>query len=782
MSALGQDEIDKLLYTAFLRSAWDDAPEHARMLANLRGQVSQQLDRHPDLLERFEQACAEGEQAHKLAAQLKRRLRQEGDTPGTRAWLQQTKGKVSARVGRHLDVTHAKALGRSTALRQRLANEGRSETSRVSAIRLGRGEHHPNSLRHLAPSHHWQVLIDETGTSFDERARSMTLDDVALGRLVALAIPAGIRLPALSGFHATSVDPASVDAVVQDLLQSPVGIFGFTVHDPAIQATSWVSHIIWLVRWTLAQLPVEPGAATQVDVLIEQNKGYDRQHDLRALAEMLGGELLRLSPQRYAGLSLRMGFMSKAQPRNGYVDAIAFTWGSPTAVSRDRLKKTAWLGHCLLRPDDQALERLYLALHGGRELPAPQWYALCAAAAEAVDGVLDDALAELGASLGKRPDYWQRCLAEVRRRMQTRDFRLHELAQALAWLQRWGPQGSMLPAAQQLMLETAGLAVDNHRGRVDEQRIGHCIDLAQRLHDESPAEACEAMLRIAVACTNVFEFDLMRATIEAWLAKPVAIPGLLNHGKLHSTLGQLDAFRGNGTAAVEHFERALAAFAQLSDPAQVARETAHTNTYRLIAMQDCSGVPAQSLLAELGVHFHTLTGESAPAAISRALAHSGQSLRYAHHLWLRALVTHAAALGEARAAYLQQRDAWQDGDDYPWPLVHAYRAWLLHDAGQPAEAAVLLSTAVRQCADPDNGPTLRWVGAVLHTLAAALGIDLEPDATAESAATLRQLLPAAPHAALADFIEHAGSGEYRGQGGEDGIRHALCRCLPFNFH
>ena len=54
--------------------------------------------------------------------------------------------------------------------------------------------------------------------------------------------------------------------------------------------------------------------------------------------------------------------MAKAHALNGYVDAIAFTWGSQLAASQDRLKKTGWLGHCLLRPTDRALERLYLAL------------------------------------------------------------------------------------------------------------------------------------------------------------------------------------------------------------------------------------------------------------------------------------------------------------------------------------------------------------------------------------------------------------------------------------
>lgn len=777
MSAQARHAFDQLLHEAFLYSAWDPSPGHEREIRRLRAQVVAQLEQRADLLDAFETACAEGEQARSLANRLARQFERDGDPEATRAWLARIQSEVGPRIARHLDIRLKKLAGAHAGAAQRTPGEGPARTSGIEPLRLSRGQHHPNSLRHLAPSHHWQVLIDETGVAFDEHADTLPSSDCTLGRLVALAIPAGTALPPMAGFHGSTASAAEVDKVVTTLLGRPVGIFGFTVHDPAAHAASWIGHVITLVRWTLAQLPVEAGKPVQVDVLIEQSRGYDPRYRLRALTETLAGEFRRISPQRYAGLVLQMHFMDKSQPRNGYVDAIAFTWGSPAAASRDRLKKTAWLGHCLLRPSDQALERLYLALHRGRELSAPQWYALCAAAAETTDGVLHDALARLGERLSQQPGSGRRCLDEVRRRMQAKAFGLHELELALAWLERWGSRDLPLPPAQQLMLESARLATDNHRGKVETARIERCLELAHALHDESPAEACEAILRIAVATTNVFEFEAMRASVLEWLAKPVAIPGLLNHAKLQSTLGQIDAFSGRSAAAIEHFDRAIAAFARLSDPAQAKREIAQTTTYRLLAMMDATP-PAASLPAALCAHFAAVIGKSAPVDISRSLAHSGQDGRFAHHLWLRALASDRATFADARAAYLEQPGAWQTGDDHPWPLIDAYRAWLLRDAGQREAAAELLAAAIRQCVHAGSGPTLRWMGAVLRALAAALKIDVGKDRTADPADALRRSLPAAPHEALARFRQQAHGGECTA---ED-IHAALRRCLPFSFH
>ncbi|WP_345793317.1 hypothetical protein AAG895_17860 [Thauera sp. JM12B12] len=767
-----------VLHHAFLYSAFEASPEHEGMLQDLRRAVEENLGQHPGLLRAFDEACIRGARARALAAKLTSVLNKNGDTDAIDAWLTEHGGR-DGQILRHLGITRAKWNNR----RQHHATANpNNHTSTINQVHIPAGAHHPNSLRHLAPSAHWRVLIDETGRHFDEQADGLNIGDWSLGRLVALAIPDRADLPELGPCHSADESVEAVDAVVQNLLAHRVGIFGFTVKDPAILANRWISHVALLVRWVLAQLPLEAGKAPEVEILIEQNRGYTPDVDLRVLREILESDFLRLAAERYKGLRLSIGFMDKDFPQNCYVDAIAFTWGSQAAASRDRLKKTAWLGSCLLRPADQALERLYLALHAGRELPAAQWYELCAAAAsEPPGGLLKYALDKLGRHRSDQKhltNYWNACLGEVRQRMQAKTFKLHELGEALAWLQTWAPTGSGLPPAEALALETSRLALDNHRGDLDQARLLRCIELCKTLHDEAPAEACEAILRIAVSTSNVFEFDVMRETIEQWLAEPIAVPGLLNHAKLHSTLGQIEAFAGNSSAAKQHFERAIAAFNRLSNSDQAEREIAQTRNYRLIAALDDPGQPMDQLEKDLTEHFRKLIHKGAPDAISRSLAQSGQEKRYAHHLWLRALVAHPETFKVARDAYLGAQPQWKSEQDHPWPLINAYRGWLLLDAGQHTPAKRQFSIAVQQCRNEDNGPTLQWMGKVLHVVAQALGVPTGITLPRNMTADLQQRLPNAPHQALTAFEAQASTGNCS----IDDIHVALRQCLPFNFH
>lgn len=779
MSSQHSLRFKKELHEAFRYSAWEVTPEHTRQLDELRDLMERNLERHPQLLHAFETACAEGEQARRLAEELNHRLWRDGDNADFRSWFDSIREAITPRIKHHLDIKCHKTLERMASQRKRHTGSAGAFKSSIDSIVVAPGAHHPNSLRHLPAASRWQVLIDETGSRFDDEADELSLSDPTLGRLVALAVPGNIELPPLKDFHAVDAKPAQADKVVRKLLRHRVGVFGFTVQDPAIQATRWLAHVILLARWVLAQLPIVPGKAARVAILIEQNRGYQPKDELRALCELLESEFARLSPTRYAGLQINASFMEKTHPLNGYVDAIAFTWGSPTPASADRLKKTAWLGHCLLRPSDRALERLYLALHAGRELPPAQWYELCAAAATEPDGgLLNEALAQLGKRLQSQPGYWNACLAEVQQRMLRKVFTVHELAQALSWLERWATQGQKLPLAEQLALETARLALDNHRGSIDRDRVGRCIDLAQSLHDEAPADASEAMLRVAVAATNAFEFELMRDTIAQWLEEAIAVPGLLNHAKLHSTLGQIEAFSGNGAAALRRFDAAIAAFGRLSNKEHARREIAQTRHYRLIAALDADSQSEAALKDAFIAHFRALLGKKSVEEISRSLACSGQERRHPHHLWLRAIIQAPALFPGAASAYLELQPQWQGGEDHPWPLIAAYRAWLLKDAGAKDSASAQLSWAIERCLERGNGPTLHWMGAVLHTLAQALGIAVDTSLPTNIVTQLRDSLPAAPHAALADFGDCARAADCP----RATLLAALRQCLPFNFH
>jgi hypothetical protein len=180
-------------------------------------------------------------------------------------------------------------------------------------------------------------------------------------------------------------------------------------------------------------------------------------------------------------------------------------------------------------------------------------------------------------------------------------------------------------------------------------------------------------------------------------------------------------------------------------------------------------------MAALSRHFW----DQVPSSISRSMARTTQGERFDHHLWLRAMAYFPIELAEARQVYLQEIRNWQKGQDHPWALIQAYRAWFLCDAGRAEEARRLLEEAIETCRDDEHGLTLLWMAGVLLLLAQALGIDIALDFTGPDRRNeLLARLPHAPHAAFSAFAQDASKAEM----GRDRILTHMEACLPFNFH
>lgn len=763
----------KLLEQIFLQGAWgaSQKSDYQRRQDELKAEVDRRVQRNPQLLEKLACAQQEGDEAYQLELKLKQRLKREGMTPEVSAWLESLTAEHQPRVVKHLNICVSDWEKRQKDLQNRYKGNVRTYTSSLPQIQLIDGQH-PNSLRHLAPSADWRILLDETGECFDEHSQALNPTDAKLGRLVAVALPQGVSLPPLNNFHASERTLAEVDRALQQLLESGVGIFGFSVQDPETLASNWMAHMHHLVRWVLLQLPLKAGQSPKVEVLIEQRGSYTKTTDLSVLTAILESEFQALD-NRFAKLQLSMRFMDKTSPLNGYVDTVAFTWGSPSAESKDRLKRSLLLGHCLLRPSDEGLERLYWALTQRKQLLASDWYALCAVATEQ-EPILAGFLEQLGAKVSEQPHCWHSYLEEVRQRQRLKQFKLSEISAALRWLEHYAPKGMVLPPTLRLMLESAQLAAENHQGSINLERIQHCLALSNQIHDEAAPEACEALLRLATATTNNFEFDVLFSSLEKWAKEPVSVPGLLNHAKLHSCIGQLQAFKGKGAEADQAFNTALKAFDRLTDPQQVQRERAQTRNYQLIARMDNSEWSAAEFLTELEQHLGELLHKESAEAISRSLAHSGQDWRYTHHLWLRALVYQPSTMKPARLAYLNLAQQWQTGQDHPWGLIEAYRGWLWLMEGQNTQAAQHMQQAISLCAAPQNGPILHWMAEVLRTLAFMLKLPTNEQPTEEMRQMLKKRLIAAPHAVLEEFLHQTPSHA-------QGLR-LLQSCLPFNFH
>lgn len=770
---------NQLQSETFKHAAWGPTPERLRQLDDLLEQACQP-SRPNWLPAQLQRIRRNGEKAYALGVELLQVCKQHG-VDAAQQWMDKKSRTVDEHIARHLQITLDKEIKRQTNNYQRQQSAQAQQYKSHVSVQLRNGQH-PNSLHLQAPHNSWNVYVDETGEKFGDDADELPATDKAVGRLVALAIPGHTSLPELNNFHATDTSPELVDKVLQTVLDAPVGVLGFSVQDSTARHQYWLGQVLHLVRWTLLQLPVPTDAPEcTVNIFIEQRGNYTTKERLHVLAETLESEFRALDPARFAQLKLKLGFMDKYHPMNGYVDALAYTWGSPASISKDRLKKSQLRGHCFVEAAHESLHRLFLSLSEHSTLAPHDWYALCSAASsDQPGGFLARSLSKLGQEAQQAQAQWQRYLAEVQQRLQHKQYTLSELACALVWLKTYAPQKQPLPAGLQLLLHTHELALHNHQGRADAPLLEQCVGLALQLRDEDPALATEALLRIATASNNYFEFSAIQGTLQDWLAQPVAVPGLLLYGKLQSTLGQIAAFSGQHAQALPLFDAALASFAKLSDPAQAQREQAQTRSYRLITQLDahlhqgCTADAASTLIQDVLQHLDYPN----PEAASRSLAHSVQKDRFNHHLWLRTLVYLPAPLQAARQAYVMQQHQWQSGTDHPWALIDAYRAWLLHDAGQHTPAQNYLQAAIHTCADEAHGPTLQWMAEVLRCLAQALAIQLEPSCQPSAAerSRLQQLLPHAPHAALASFaaanppLSHA-----------QVLQH-LAKCLPFNFH
>ena len=766
------------LWLAYLRESWGPTPERGRELQELEDRV--RAEGAPGRIEKFFANRDRGRKAYRATQELEQEFRNSGEDAARQWFVEAKKSWLFDRDIQHsLELKLKDLINRVQYLRNRNSQSKQRSTVRTT-LRDGR---HPNCLRTLQPANVWTIYIDETGKEFDATVE-LPATSSQVGRVVALAVPDGVELPDCGGFHATERSFVEVDEVLQRVLNAPIGILGFSVLDGTANNRYWIGHVFHLVRWTLLQLPMPTDEGrSRVRILIEQRDSYGPETDLKVVARSLESELAALDPQRFNQFSLEMGFMDKNHPMNGYVDVVAFTWGSSDWSNKDRLRKSQLLGQCFVKANERSLHHLFLALTQGGPLAPSDWYALCAAASDEQEGsFLRRELERLGKTMVRFPRQWELYLAEVQMRLASKQYSLAELGSAIAWLQQYGDQSQIIPGTLRLQLESSNLTLANHRGQIQDDLVFRCLELIRKLEDEAPQLVAEALLRMASTMTNNFQFNALEEAVDIWLAKPIAVAGLLNYGKLQSTRGQMHAFSGGPSTGVACFEAATASFTRLSDPRQVSRETHQTGIYEMIARMDALPLGAN------GGEFRTevealldaickLLGDREQEVISRSLSISDQNSRFDHHLWLRAMNRFPRQMASARAAYLDYRDKWKTGTDHPWPLILAYQAWLLKDVGETMAAHSRMDAAVKACRDDDHGVTLEWMALVLDSLAQAIGVPLA-GFDEEAEAGLRKRLQHAPWAALAEFSAEASEGGMK----PARIWAHLDRCLPFNFH
>lgn len=192
-----------------------------------------------------------------------------------------------------------------------------------------------------------------------------------------------------------------------------------------------------------------------------------------------------------------------------------------------------------------------------------------------------------------------------------------------------------------------------------------------------------------------------------WLDEPVAVPGLLYHAQVLSSLGQHEAFLGNNEKALEYFDRAFSEFTRLSEGQQ--REIDHTLAYAVIVAMDANSPRLPLLMAAyLYGGAYTVEGMVDMANQFAAVGEDEPDSKYAHAILLRYLVT-LPEDDPVRQAYLAKSSEWKWSEDgHPWELIAFYRAMLCAD--KPSRVRCLKQAFALA---EQGGPTLQIIATVI---------------------------------------------------------------------
>ncbi len=770
----------ELLYQIFMTAAWGATQQ--RQVDELLFEALQRAPRNKTLHKAALHKANVGKLAYEAGELAKKALQQavsKGDTSidatlaNALASLPEMPTSDRKLVVKHLKMTLEKQL-KWLKSNQNKWKKNKGYESKLPVLSLQQ-DMHPHSLRYLKPAQQWTILVDETGSQFDEESDALGYGDKTLGRVVSLAIPhrsLSKLVAAPKGFHATSATDKQNDELMAKLYATDVGVFGFTMKDTALPYRQrWFDAITHLAYWTVLLIPQDTTKPTSIKFEIEQ-KDYHVHTDLQLIAQAIDSKLKATDAARFANTHVNMRFISKDDsPFNGYVDLIAHTWGSPSPTVRKRLKKTQWEGHCLMHPDQAAIERLYLAVDAKKPLSSEHWYAICAQLHQEPKGaLLHQTMNTLGEQVRHHLPLWEGYLQHVMDKLRTKTYRLVELGATLDWLETYKPAYQQLTPIARLYWLSTRLAQLNHQGSVDQALLSEVLNLASSLRNEAADDVCQVILRFATASTNFYEFNVAVSLIEKWLSEDIAIAGLLNHGKMHSTLGQIKAFNGQPAQAIAHFDQAIALFKQLSDQILAKKDIQQTNTYRLIALMDADTNGWQHELWQQFSEFGVSNEK-----IVKKLAKSGHESRYQQHLLLRAFITKPQAFEHEIADYVSQSTDWQMDEDHPWQWIAAYRGYLLQSSNTILSQD-WFAQAINICADEQQGATLRWIGSVMTVWANQLHLAVPQQAlSSEYLKVSSQQLQQAPHDLLRQWQalqqqSHAEALSF------------LQRLVPFNFH
>jgi hypothetical protein len=763
-----ENEADDLEASAFKYASWNDTAENRRIILDIEDEAKLSIQSNPDLIEAVRYAINRGKKSNELKKELISKVSEGESNDNIRRWIDVVSDNYE-KLFHDLIIEHKKINKKIKNQKLRRANKYKCNMDRVVVNGL-----HENSIRSLEPSQKWTVLIDETGNHFNpEDMDGLHKSDTKIGKVIALVIPQEITLPPLEKkFHAVNETDNDIESIVKTLLENKVGVLGYSMNDTYYTSHSWMAAIAQLTKWVMFLLPIEEESNVDVEFLIEQKGIFKPDTSLQALQQDIESTLKNIAPNRYRNLRLKLTFIGKdGHPANGYVDTIANIWGSPSKNRKKILSLSSLKGHCLMNSSERNLEQTLLALQSSEPLSAQLWFELCEfAGIENEYSLANQFLDDIGNDVANNNSIWESYVVSLKQRLQDKKFTTAGLGAALNWLNKYSPDETTLDNSLLLLLKSTQLALKNHQGDVDLQLISECISLSSKLKDEMAVECCNVILRIASSTTNAFDFESMIEPLKVWIDEPIATPGLLNHGKLHSSLGQLHAFKQQYPAALASFQHATNTFERLSDASSRERNIQQTQMYTITVLMDQGNLQAIELLNELlDQQFSHVSDHK--IRIYR-LARSGEEYRFLNHLFLRACIIFPNEMKQDSDYYLAKLEEWGVGESHPWMLIQAYRGWLLLRKRSIGKGKLHFQQSIWECLNESHGPTVKWMGVVLHKLAMSFELNLGIDDK-----NLDEALSLAPGLAPKETLDDLAMIK------DDNERLVILeKLLPFNFH
>lgn len=535
---------------------------------------------------------------------------------------------------------------------------------------------HPNFLPNLQPSKKWTVLIDEAGDLFFKDANDSAFH--SRGRLAAIVVPDYCELPNLSAkFHANKRSNESIKRIVDAITHSPCGVLGISV-DALRRSNSnlWYTGIETLIDLIVHLLPID--GKTFLNIYVEQRDPFTPQKSSFIDEECMNclNRLALSNPYRAKMIDMSASFINKSDhPWNGYADTIAHCWGGSVS---EILKDSNWINSCLLDFTPE-LQRLFVnSILRTKPLSEQEWDELFNASAAVPETLSNFLLKVHGEEIRHDVRRWKKYLKHVQKQLLSGTINSSLLKKQLDWLRSYVPDETSFSPRTQLLWLTTQLIRDNNCGKTD------CIvpyqkeleELCALVFPEDAPLTCQTSLQVAAAYMNDYNFRTAYDAVKGWLGVDESVPGVQCYSQILSTIGQLNAFVGHQSAAIEACNRAVEYFEKLSDHEEMVNNVNQTLSYKVIAMMDSESIP-ENMTQELERYL----GRPLMEAAERFAVTNYDSEKYMHHVFLRYFVhINSPELKSIIDRYLSFASEWKTGTGHPWELIQFYRAVLLTDS------------------------------------------------------------------------------------------------------